>query len=385
MNGHDIVVVGFSAGGIDPLLRLVGDLPSDLPASVFVVHHFPAHSISALPSILRRVANLPVTTAVDSEPIRPGHIHVGRPDRHLLLVPGRMLLTRGPREHGNRPALDPLFRSAARAYGSRVIGVILSGTLDDGTAGLQAIKSAGGLAVVQDPEQAAYPGMPGSAIDHVEVDHVVSSDELAALLSRLVREPAPPVPASVSNPNAIGPDDPEPAMVGTAALRRGELPGRPSLVTCPECGGLLFEAEDGDRLHFRCHVGHAYSEETLLAAQSDALESSLWSAVRALEEKAELARRLAERSRGRGMPRSAARYEQTAQDAVQGSGMIRRTLLGGPLRHALEAPAEPAAAEPPAYPAAAAQPVVVDSTGAEPGEADAAHPTPDRAAGLHRP
>jgi two-component system chemotaxis response regulator CheB len=206
MHGHDIVVVGFSAGGIDPLLQLVAGLPSDLPASVFVVHHFPAHSVSALPSILRRVSSLPVTTAVDNEPIQPGHVYVGRPDRHLLLEAGSVRLTRGPREHGNRPALDPLFRSAARVYGSRVIGIVLSGTLDDGTAGLRAIKSAGGLAVVQDPEGAAYPGMPRSAMQHADVDHVASAEELGALVSRLTAQPAPA--ASPSIPSSANTEQP---------------------------------------------------------------------------------------------------------------------------------------------------------------------------------
>src|SRR5512138_1213118 len=204
MHGHDSVVIGFSAGGIEPLLQIVADLPSALPAALFVVHHFPAHSISALPNILARAAELPGRTARDREPVTPGTSYVGPPDRHLLLMPGVVRLTRGPREHGNRPALDPLFRSAARSYGSRVVGVILSGTLDDGTVGLHAIKSAGGLAVVQDPEQAAYPGMPNSAIEHVEVDHVASATELGGLLARLTREPAGPRPALVS-----GEADPE--------------------------------------------------------------------------------------------------------------------------------------------------------------------------------
>ncbi|HKT60796.1 MAG TPA: chemotaxis protein CheB [Gemmatimonadales bacterium] len=342
MQGHDIIVIGFSAGGIEPLLQLVADLPSDLPAAVFVVHHFPAHSVSALPNILARVSELPVRNARDRDAVATGHIYVGRPDRHLLLMPGLVRLTRGPREHGNRPALDPLFRSAARSYGSRVIGVVLSGTLDDGTVGLHAIKSAGGLAVVEDPEQAAYPGMPKSAVDHVEVDYVASAAELGGLLTRLTREPALP-PASVAPGDLdpeLDPDQPEPAVVGTAALRRSTLPGIPSTLTCPECGGLLFEEEEADLLHFRCHVGHAYSEETLMSVQAHALESALWAAVRALEEKAELGRRLAERAQARGWNTSAKRFEHAARDAEKGSSMIRDTLLNGPVRQALEAPVE---------------------------------------------
>jgi two-component system chemotaxis response regulator CheB len=340
MQGHDIVVIGFSAGGIEPLLQLVADLPSDLPAAVFVVHHFPAHSVSALPNILARAADLPVRTARDREPVATGRIYAGRPDRHLLLMPGVVRLTRGPREHGNRPALDPLFRSAARSYGSRVIGVILSGTLDDGTLGLHAIKSAGGLAVIQDPAQAAYPGMPTSAIEHVEVDYVLPAGELGGLISRLVREPALPRPTPALDDEEPDPNQPEPAVVGTAALRKSTLPGVPSTLTCPECGGLLFEEEEAELLHFRCHVGHAFSEETLRAVQARALEGALWAAVRALEEKADLGRRLAERAQARGWKGSAARFEQVARDAEDGSSMIRDTLLNGPVRQALETPAD---------------------------------------------
>jgi two-component system, chemotaxis family, protein-glutamate methylesterase/glutaminase len=350
--GHDIVVIGFSAGGIEPLLRLVGDLPADLPAAVFVVHHFPARSISALPSILGRAAALPVRQAIDGEPIVPGHIFVGRPDRHLLLVPGHCRLAHGPREHGNRPALDPLFRTAARSYGGRVIGVILSGTLDDGTVGLHAIKRAGGLAVVQHPDDCAYPGMPMSAIQHVQIDHVEPAAELGRLIARLVRQAVPETPAG-QPADPLDPVEIEPALAGTSALREGAPPGRPSSFSCPECGGMLFEADNGDLLHYRCHVGHAYSEESLLAVQSSGLESALWSAVRALEEKAALARRLAERVRGRGMARSAAEFDRTAADAIEGSEMIRHTLLHGPVVEAIEAPAEAVAdRDQPAQPAA---------------------------------
>jgi two-component system chemotaxis response regulator CheB len=196
VSGHDIVVIGFSAGGIEPLLQLVRALPSDLPAAIFVVHHFPAHRVSALPSILARAAALPVWQAADGAPFGSGQIAVGPPNHHLLVGRGHCRLIRSPREHGNRPALDPLFRSAALSYGPRVIGVILSGTLDDGTAGLRAIKQSGGIAVVQDPEACAYSSMPLSALHHLEVDHVAPPAALGVLLDRLVREPAADVVGS---------------------------------------------------------------------------------------------------------------------------------------------------------------------------------------------
>jgi len=337
MSGRDIVVVGFSAGGIAPLMQLVADLPSDFPASILVVHHFPAQSISALPSILNRAGPLPATQPADGERIVPGRIYVARPDRHLLLRNGVVRLTAGPREHGHRPAIDPLFRSAARSCGPRVVGVILSGTLDDGTSGLLEIKAAGGLVVVQDPASAAYPGMPASAIAHTAVDHVVLPHELGALLDRLVRGgPAPDLAT------ASAADAPEPAIAGTAALRTGGPTGRPSGLVCPECGGVLWDSESGALAHFTCHVGHAYSAESLLAGQSDSLERALWGAVRALEEKAELARRLADTSSERGLERACARYRSAAREAERGSNMIRETLLKGPVREALVAPAEPA-------------------------------------------
>lgn len=347
---HDIVVVGFSAGGIDPLLRLVGNLPADFPGAVFVVHHFPPRSVSALPSILKRATTIGVAQAVDREPILPGRIYVARPDQHLLLEAGRVRLTHGPREQGHRPAIDPLFRSAAHAYGARVAGVILSGTLDDGTAGLMEIKAHGGVALVQQPEEASYPGMSLSAIRNVPVDYVASAQELAKILDRLARgheqssAPSADFDAHSFDP-AVHRDTPDPAVAGSASLRHPEELGGAATMVCPECGGVLFESERGEFLHFRCHVGHAYSEEALFASQSRALEGALWSAVRALEEKADLSRRLSERSGRRGLPRAAAQFEASAREAERGSALIRQSLLKGPVRETLGAPPEPETAE----------------------------------------
>jgi two-component system chemotaxis response regulator CheB len=342
---RNIVVVGFSAGGIEPLLRLVGALPADFPGAVFVVHHFPPQSVSALPNILQRASALPVAQAVDGEPIVPGRICVARPDQHLLLTGGRIRCTHGPREQGHRPAIDPLFRSAARTFGHRVVGVILSGTLDDGTVGLIEIKARGGLALVQQPEEAAYTGMVMSALRSVAVDHVAPARELAAILDRVAREEDPerePLPLDLHGDFAASSDDaPEPAMAGTAAPRNLLALGRPSPMVCPECGGVLFEREQDDFLHFRCHVGHAFSEEALFASQSRALEGALWSAVRALEEKAELSRRLAEQARHRGLHRAVTQFEGAAREAEHGSRIMRQTLLKSPVQESLDAEAEP--------------------------------------------
>jgi two-component system chemotaxis response regulator CheB len=190
MPGHDVIVIGFSAGGVEALTRLVRDLPSELPAAILIVHHFPARSISALPRILSRVGKLPASHGVDGERIRPGHIYIARPERHLLVDGDRIQLSPGPKENRHRPAIDPLFRTAARSYGTRVIAVLLSGTLDDGTDGMRVVKTCGGLTVVQRPEDALFGDMPSNAMHLVSVDYVESAAGLGALLTRLVSEPA---------------------------------------------------------------------------------------------------------------------------------------------------------------------------------------------------
>jgi two-component system chemotaxis response regulator CheB len=325
-SGRDIIVIGFSAGGVDPLVRLVAELPADFAAAVFIVHHFPAKSISALPHIVSRAGPLPADHPQHGERVIPGRIYIAPPNRHMLLGEGRIHLTNGPREHGHRPAVDPLFRTAARVYGARAVGVLLSGTLDDGTEGLLAIKRHHGVTVVQDPAEALYPGMPNSAILEVGVDHVKPVERIGSLLVELASQPV----AHLVQGNLLAPlDPPDPAAAGTRALAQEKPSGTPSGLTCPECGGALWEADEGGFLHFRCHVGHAYSEESMLVAQAQRLEAALWAAVRSLEEKAELARHLAGRSRRRGLRRSAERFEQSVEEAERGSTELRRLLLRG--------------------------------------------------------
>jgi two-component system chemotaxis response regulator CheB len=259
------------------------------------------------------------------EEIRLGRIYVAPPDQHMLIHQGVIRLSRGPRENGFRPAIDPLFRSAARWYGSRVVGVILSGTLDDGTAGLVAIKERGGIAVVQDPDNALFPGMPRNAIDAVKVDHVLSASGISDLLTKLVRqnpigEANPPMPHDMPLESAMAEFDLE-------AIQGPERPGTPSAYACPDCAGVLWEIQDGEVIRFRCRVGHAWSPTSLLAAQSKNLEIALWTAFRALEERAALATRMAERSRVRGRAGAASRFEAQAREAKERAASIRSVLV----------------------------------------------------------
>lgn len=318
--GRDIIVIGASAGGVQALCTVIEQLPPNLPAAIFVVLHISPDGYSALPAILARSGRLPSAHPADGETIRPGRIYVAPPDRHLAIKNGQVHLSRNASENGYRPAVDVLFRTAARAYGPRVTGVVLTGNLDDGTAGLAAIKKCGGAAVAQDPQEADYPGMPASAIANVDVDHVLPAGEIGDRLGRLLYEPRPVWEGVCDEveeePDAMGvSEDPE---------AKGS---EPSGLTCPECGGSLFEKPGERPLHFRCRTGHAYSPESLVAKQFNALEGSLWAALRSLEENAVLSRRLERRSLDHGNLFSSARYEKRAQEAEMHAAALRKILM----------------------------------------------------------
>jgi two-component system chemotaxis response regulator CheB len=338
MPGHDIIVVGASAGGVEALTQLVGALPKDLPATLFVVLHVPPNGPSLLPGILTRCGGPPAVHPHDGQAFQYGTIYVAPPDVHLLVKPGYVTLVHGPRENGHRPAIDPLFRTAARVYGPRVVGVVLSGSLDDGTAGLLAIKRRGGIGLAQDPGEAIYEGMPHNAIDNGVVDQVLPVAGLAAALVELAHRPVvgggEPVPEDID----IEADSAELEM---DALERYRRNGIVSSYTCPECHGALWEVQDGELVRFRCRVGHAFSVDTLLAEQSTALEEALWTAFRALEERAALARQVAARLRQRNNLLGAGRFDLQARDAEERATLIRRVLLKGEVG----SPTEPTAAE----------------------------------------
>jgi two-component system chemotaxis response regulator CheB len=328
MTGNRIIVIGASAGGVEALKQLVSTLPSDLPAPILIVVHVPSHGISILPTILSRAGKLRAVHPLNIQPLKQGVIYIAPPDKHLLVKGDKLMLTRGPRENGHRPAVDPLFRTAARAYGPRVIGVVLSGALDDGTAGLSVIKERGGTTVVQDPEDAIYHGMPQSAIENVEVDYILPLSEIGSLLAHLAEEKVTEQKPFVSDDLEYETDIAELEM---SALEDRDLPGKLSTFVCPECGGTLWEITEGDILRFRCHVGHAYTAETFMAQQTDGLEEALWVALRTLEDNASLARRMAERANSRGLRRAAERYEQQAQNADERVKIIRDVLVNGVL------------------------------------------------------
>jgi two-component system chemotaxis response regulator CheB len=311
---RDIIVIGASAGGVEALGELVGQLPPELPAAVLVVLHVSATATSVLPEILSRSGQLPAAAAADGDQIERGQIYVAPNDCHMLVHDGRISLSRGPRENGHRPAIDPLFRSAARAYRDRVVGVVLSGMLDDGAAGLRFIKDMGGATVVQDPDDAMFGAMPRAALEVAQPDRVVPVAALGGVLEALLDVSLPvDDPPSLDEPDLVELDPTATALVG----------GPPSGLTCPECGGTLWESRTGEPARFTCHVGHAYSAKSLVEAQGQSLESSLWAALRALEERSDLLRRLGRRTCGGAHER----LETRAREADEHATRLRDLLL----------------------------------------------------------
>jgi two-component system chemotaxis response regulator CheB len=319
MQPHSLIVVGGSAGSMEPLITLAGCLPDDLPAAVLVAIHTAPEARSHLPEILSRAGLLEARHPVDGESIEAGRIYVAPPDHHLIVGPGHLHLSRGPRENGHRPAVDPMFRSAARSFGNRVTGVVLSGAADDGAAGLVSIKSRGGVTVAQDPRGALHPSMPESAIATGVVDTILSPVGLGPFLvkqaGRALGESAGrgPMPVDAAD---LASDDPRLQPTGYA---------------CPECSGGLFQVGDGELTRFRCRIGHAYSPKSLEAEQSKSVETALWTAVRALEERADFLSGLSERLRQRGGERSAERMASQAAHARSGADQIKDFLSRGSL------------------------------------------------------
>ena len=323
MANRDLIVIGGSAGASAPLKNVLGRLPPDLPAAVMIVLHIPSHGIGILSTVASAAGRLPVVQAENGIPIVNGRVYLAAPDRHLLVSDGHILLGRGPRENMVRPAIDPLFRSAALHYGPRTIGVVLSGLLSDGAAGLNAIKRCGGMTLVQDPEDAIADEMPRRALEATTVDLCVPSARIGDVLSDLVREApgsALPIPPEIALEVEIAAGE----RIGAERLHNI---ASPSALTCPSCGGVLSKLKIGHPLRFRCQVGHAFTADSLAKEQESRVDEALRVALRIIEERAELVHRMAEDGRATGRRAVAEMYDSRANEYREYAELIRKAVL----------------------------------------------------------
>lgn len=318
---RDIVVIGASSGGVDALMRLVARLPAGLPAAVYVVQHVSASSPGLLARILERAGPLPAKMAASAEPLAFGEIRVAPPDHHLVLDEHGSHLDRGPAENRVRPAVDVLFRSAAVAFGPRVIGVVLTGNLSDGAAGLHAIELCGGLALVQSPDDALFPDMPRNAIEKDDPDVVLPLDALADEIAKRVGEPvatsAPIVPEHVELEAPAG------YRLGAASVGANDRLGSSAPFVCSECGGPLWEVAH-EPLHFRCAIGHAMAGDALVGGKSSEIARALGIAMRSLDEKSRLLERMAIGHREANRHTTAEICERKRVEASDAAELVRR-------------------------------------------------------------
>jgi two-component system chemotaxis response regulator CheB len=330
---RDLIVVGASLGGLEVLPRFVAGLPADLEASVLIVMHMSANSAGYLPSILQNATSWPTHAALDGEALQRGHIYVAIPDHHLMVEGDRLRVTRGPRESHARPSVDVLFRSAAYYQGPRAIGIVLTGLLDDGTAGLWAIKDRGGVAIVQSPSEARYPSMPKSALQHVAVDHVLRVDEMSECLRALTREPLPGEEATAMSDEKLE-TEVRIALADNAVKRSVFRLGKPSQYTCPECHGSMVRIHEGSLDRFRCHTGHGFSARALADNGSTQVEKTLWAALAQLEEHQLILRELAQTAEGQES--EAAMYSRRLADLEKVQHRLRELAMDPALCHAPE-------------------------------------------------
>ncbi|WFU77006.1 chemotaxis protein CheB [Bradyrhizobium sp. CB2312] len=323
MRNRDIIVIGGSAGATQPLKQILGGLPADLPAAIFIVLHIPAHGIGILSTIASSASRLPVSQAENGMKIEPGRIYLAAPDHHLLLSEDHIFLGRGPRENMVRPAIDALFRSAALYHGPHVIGVLLSGLLSDGAAGLNAIKRCGGMAVVQDPADAIADEMPRRGMEATTIDLCVPGAGMGDVLSELAREQAGdvlPIPPEIKLEVEIAAGD----RIGSDNL---VSMADPVALTCPACGGVLSVVKESRPMRFRCQVGHGYTADALGKEQEGRVDEALRVALRIIEERAELVQRMAADGRRAGRAAVAEMYEVRAAEYREYADMIRRVVL----------------------------------------------------------
>jgi len=324
-----LVVVGASAGGVEAVSTLLGQLPADLGAPVLVAIHRAAVPESLLADVFSRAGRLPVHDALDGEPLRAGATYLAPQDRHLLVEDGRVRTPRGPRENGHRPAIDPLFRSAALFYGPAATAIVLTGARDDGAAGAASISRRGGVVIVQDPAEAVVPSMPLHAIQADEPDHIAPLAQIPELVARQVSRSAnlSREDVSVGQTVELRSEIAYPALESDTNGRE-QPPGALVPLSCPDCGGSLCEIDDHETIRLRCRVGHAFSLDSVLERQGEAAEPALWSAVRALEERSSLATRVAERLRSGGLDRRASSFDERSRKAARHAAVLRDVLDG---------------------------------------------------------
>jgi two-component system chemotaxis response regulator CheB len=322
MYRRDIIAIGGSTGAVDAVRQLCADLPAEIAATLFIVIHVGASGNNLLADVFDAHSPIAISTAVDGEILRPGHAYVAAADHHLLVIDDVLRLGHGPRENMARPAIDPLFRSVAANFGPRVIGVVLTGMLNDGASGLSDIKRCGGITVVQSPTDAEAPDMPWGALNGAEVDYRAPLADMAALLVKLTEEEAGP---AVSIPHDVK------VEVGIALGRRSDSEklaefADPVALTCPACGGVLSEINRQPPLRFRCQVGHAYTSEALASVKEDTVDEAVRVALRIMEERTLLGEKMADEARSTGRPAAAASYEQRVDECRAYATILRRAI-----------------------------------------------------------
>jgi two-component system chemotaxis response regulator CheB len=324
---RDIVVIGASAGGIQPLIELVKSLPENFTGYIFIVVHIPSHSPSDLPSILSFSGALTAVHPKDGEKLQRGTLYIAPPDHHLLLEDDHVIVRKGPKENRFRPSIDALFRSAAYVYGPRVIGVILSGLLNDGVSGLWSIKRMGGIAVIQDPKDADHDSMPIGVLEYVEVDYSLPQQEIGPLLTRLIQEKNLQTLVINENEKKLLQMEVNIALEGNA-FEKGILDmGKLTIFTCPECHGALVRLVEGKIIRFRCHTGHAFTASALLSGITESVEESLWQAMKGLEEATLLLNKMAEQFANAGQPADAEIFKKKGEIMAYRATTIRDSVF----------------------------------------------------------
>ena len=348
LNNHHVITIGTSAGGIEALQTLIGQLPKNFPAAILIVQHLSNEAASNLVKVLDKVSQLPIEFAKDRQLIELSHIYLAPPDFHLVVKGEQMKVIRGPRENRMRPAIDPLFRTAAVSYRSYATGVILTGMLDDGTAGLQAIESCGGMTIVQDPSDAAYSSMPKSAIANVKVDRIAPLKDIPDILIERVKQ-TPPMVSEIPAELLLEAPITKEAITEPETMKQI---GQPVAHSCPSCGGPLWQignsaersSDKSQRfgkdslLRYRCHIGHAFTSRTLIEEQNEATEKALWIALRTLEERSRLLKNMSDRFAQKGAKTLAETHEERAKEALEHSALIRDLIRA--LRTVTEFPIE---------------------------------------------